>query len=161
MIIFGIWNIFKSVLYATIGRDYFIYSSGIADMIAELDTADIIIAPGMDIEQLYVASIFVLIFAYAIIALLLRLFVFRAAVAETRGKEKSWFYLILAVIMFLYELISFVLSFSSGLDVVIDGDYVVSHIVDLTSILAMLQFIVSAIIARKLRKDMKEQNYAD
>lgn len=135
VIVFGMWNLLKFTIYFFVSSDEF-----------KKETGD---------EKFFIAVI--LLWSMLFISFLLRCFIGFSARAEGKGKRKSVFYLVLAGIIALvyctvipFEVAYFIAEhnhiFTS----------VVTLIIDVTSLVFLIELMVNSIRIRKLRKDVSE-----
>jgi len=139
VIILGGWSLIKTFL------QYFLNNEAYAQLIEGIEITE-------DIRFLRVL-VFVIMFVLMLIDLLIRLFVGLSARSEGFGKKKRCIYIVIACILAVFQIISTIYSFRSisYLDNTI-VDKIVAFLVDLTSLVVIIELIVSAIYVRILRK---------
>ena len=158
VIAFGVWTIIKSAFYLLLQPfdiEIFIPPEQLAEMEAEM-------GPNVDIltSGVIVGAIFFILF----LDLLLRFYIGRSAYADGRArKRKRVIYVIVAIIM--------AVAFANGIWVTVSNlffgepteqsegvEYMrgvfTSVLLDMTSLLALIELIVSAIQVRRLRKEL-------
>ncbi|MBE6045876.1 MAG: hypothetical protein E7221_04150 [Clostridiales bacterium] len=158
VVAFGIWSVVKAVVYF------------IVIPLAKVG-ADLRETGGVDFESIqsfeitdrglgYITAISIVL--VLMIDLLMRFYVGRAAIIEGRGRKKSIFYLILASVMIVFLGISIVrraivwfIPDETGIMKDLMDTAGVSQILDLTSLFALIQVIVSAIMVRRLREQLE------
>ncbi len=137
VIAFGIWSIVKSLIVSLASENGFSESFGISQ---SMDPSE---------RALSITVTIVLI----VIDLGLRVLIGLSARAESKGKKKSAFYLVVAAILILYSLLGIVflaVGLLSGS--VLSG--IVSIVVECTSLFALIEVIVSSVGVRRLRKKL-------
>ena len=158
VIAFGVWTIIKSAFYLLLQPfdiEIFIPPEQLAEMEAEM-------GPNVDIltSGVIVGAIFFILF----LDLLLRFYIGKSAYADGRArKRKRVIYVIVAIIM--------AVAFANGIWVTVSNLFIgepteqsegveymrgvlTSVLLDMTSLLALIELIVSAIQVRRLRKEL-------
>ena len=158
VIAFGVWTIIKSAFYLLLQPfdiEIFIPPEQLAEMEAEM-------GPNVDIltSGVIVGAIFFILF----LDLLLRFYIGRSAYADGRArKRKRVIYVIVAIIM--------AVAFANGIWATVSNLFIgepteqsegveymrgvfTSVLLDMTSLLALIELIVSAIQVRRLRKEL-------
>ena len=135
VIVFGMWNLLKFAIY------FFVSPSEI-----KKETGD---------ENYFIAVI--VLWSMFFVSFLLRCFIGFSARAEGKGKRKSVFYLVLAgIIALVYcTLIAFEAAYFIAEHNHIFTS-VVTLIIDVTSLVFLIELMVNSIKIRKLRKDVSE-----
>ena len=158
VIAFGVWTIIKSAFYLLLQPfdiEIFIPPEQLAEMEAEM-------GPNVDIltSGVIVGAIFFILF----LDLLLRFYIGKSAYADGRArKRKRVIYVIVAIIM--------AVAFANGIWATVSNLFIgepteqsegveymrgvlTSVLLDMTSLLALIELIVSAIQVRRLRKEL-------
>ena len=158
VIAFGVWTIIKSAFYLLLQPfdiEIFIPPEQLAEMEAEM-------GPNVDIltSGVIVGAIFFILF----LDLLLRFYIGKSAYADGRArKRKRVIYVIVAIIM--------AVAFANGIWATVSHLFIgepteqsegveymrgvfTSVLLDMTSLLALIELIVSAIQVRRLRKEL-------
>ena len=135
VIVFGMWNLLKFTIYFFVSSDEF-----------KKETGD---------EKFFIAVI--LLWSMLFISFLLRCVIGFSARAEGKGKRKSVFYLVLAgIIALVYcTLIAFETAYFIAEHNQIFTS-IVTLIIDVTSLVFLIELMVNSIRIRKLRKDVSE-----
>ena len=135
VIAFGLWNLIKFAVYFFVNSD------------------DIKQAAG---EKYFILSV-ILIWTIFFVSFLLRCFIGFSARSEGKGKRKSIFYLICTgIIMLVYfliivfEIFYFIVEFQHLLTMI------VTLIIDITSLVFLIELMINSIRIRKLRKDVSK-----
>ena len=102
-----------------------------------------------------VLDIFVLaiVLIFMVLDLILRLYVGLSAGAESRGKNKGAAYIVIAIILTLLSMTGIAGIFLRKMNV---PDMIVSLFIEMTSLYAFIELIVSAIILKRYRKILKK-----
>lgn len=140
IIAFGLWSVLKTYLYTWV--DPIIRE---ADVTAENRTAAAIVA--------YIMITMVLAVDFG-----LRLYVGMSARAEGMGKKKGRGYIIVAALMLLISVLLWFLSLGyiqSRAENESLMDYIISMVVDLTSIAILARLVYNAVKVRQLRRDLE------
>ena len=140
IIAFGLWSVLKTYLYTWV--DPII---GEADVTAENRTAAVIVA--------YIMITMVLAVDFG-----LRLYVGMSARAEGMGKKKGRGYIIVAALMLLISVLLWFLSLGyiqSRAENDSLMDYIISMVVDLTSIAILARLVYNAVKVRQLRRELE------
>lgn len=140
IIAFGLWSVLKTYLYTWV--DPIIRE---ADVTAENRTAAAIVA--------YIMITMVLAVDFG-----LRLYVGMSARAEGMGKKKGRGYIIVAALMLLISVLLWFLSLGyiqSRAENDSLMDYIVSMVVDLTSIAILARLVYNAVKVRQLRRELE------
>ena len=140
IIAFGLWSVLKTYLYTWV--DPIIRE---ADVTAENRTAAVIVA--------YIMITMVLAVDFG-----LRLYVGMSARAEGMGKKKGRGYIIVAALMLLISVLLWFLSLGyiqSRAENDSLMDYIVSMVVDLTSIAILARLVYNAVKVRQLRRQLE------
>ena len=139
VIVFGIWNIAKMVIYSISTPD------GLSKLLGVSGNG-----PAENAARAILLGILIFI---ALIDIGLRLLVGLSARAESKGKKKSIGYLIVAIFLALGSVISIFMTFGSFFANSV-FDTVISILVELTSLLVLCDVIVSSFGIRSLKKKM-------
>ena len=158
VIAFAVWSIIRAALFFLTQRFDLIKSFGVEEELKAMSEG----APaGVDPHFVLNGILLGFLFFYMLIIVLIWLYIGRSAVLEGRGlKKKSILYLVLAVIMILILAGSLIPDSVLGLegDVTNVSDPIntalTTRLLDLTSILALLEMVISAIQVRKIRKEL-------
>ena len=140
IIAFGLWSVLKTYLYTWV--DPIIRE---ADVTAENRTAAAIVA--------YIMITMVLAVDFG-----LRLYVGMSARAEGMGKKKGRGYIIVAALMLLISVLLWFLSLGyiqSRAENDSLMDYIISMVVDLTSIAILARLVYNAVKVRHLRRELE------
>ena len=140
IIAFGLWSVLKTYLYTWV--DPIIRE---ADVTAENRTAAAIVA--------YIMITMVLAVDFG-----LRLYVGMSARAEGMGKKKGRGYIIVAALMLLISVLLWFLSLGyiqSRAENESLMDYIISMVVDLTSIAILARLVYNAVKVRQLRRELE------
>ena len=140
IIAFGLWSVLKTYLYTWV--DPIIRE---ADVTAENRTAAAIVA--------YIMITMVLAVDFG-----LRLYVGMSARAEGMGKKKGRGYIVVAALMLLISVLLWFLSLGyiqSRAENDSLMDYIVSMVVDLTSIAILARLVYNAVKVRQLRRELE------
>lgn len=135
VIVFGMWNLLKFTIYFFVSSDEF-----------KKETGD---------EKFFIAVI--LLWSMLFISFLLRCFIGFSARAEGKGKRKSVFYLVLAGIIALVYCA--LIAFETAYFIAEHNNIftsIVTLIIDVTSLVFLIELMVNSIRIRKLRKDVSE-----
>ncbi len=155
VIAFGVWSVIKAVIVVisnSLGIFGEFYSEKDMMQLNELGIT----------EQGASLLVAVIVFLLLIIDLLMRLYIGLRAVAEARRLRKTRSaYIVLAVIMGLFLLIGLILrpfQYAQGTyeDDILDSAFA-SGIADMTSLLAITELVISAVMVRRLRKKAGRQ----
>lgn len=142
VIAFGVWTVVKFFLYLAV---------------TPIDLSSIDIDPELERPALALAYALVVL----LIALLqsLRLYVAFCARAEGQGKVKSRTYIVLTALMLAVNALGFLLLLANFWDGKLAMqsklDYIVSTVVDFTSLLTLADLLFTALRVRKLRKALE------
>lgn len=140
VIIFGLWSCVKAVL----------------GMIFKTD--DIVEAFGGDVfVRFLVIFIYIVIGIFLLIDLGLRVFIGLSARREGLGKKKSFVYVIFAILLTIassYSTVDTIISEFQSTETLLE--MLVTVFVEITSLIVMIEMIVSAFVVKKLRKELKE-----
>ena len=140
IIAFGLWSVLKTYLYTWV--DPIIRE---ADVTAENRTAAVIVA--------YIMITMVLAVDFG-----LRLYVGMSARAEGMGKKKGRGYIVVAALMLLISVLLWFLSLGyiqSRAENDSLMDYIISMVVDLTSIAILARLVYNAVKVRQLRRELE------
>lgn len=140
IIAFGLWSVLKTYLYTWV--DPIIRE---ADVTAENRTAAAIVA--------YIMITMVLAVDFG-----LRLYVGMSARAEGMGKKKGRGYIVVAALMLLISVLLWFLSLGyiqSRAENESLMDYIISMVVDLTSIAILARLVYNAVKVRQLRRELE------
>ena len=140
IIAFGLWSVLKTYLYTWV--DPIIRE---ADVTAENRTAAVIVA--------YIMITMVLAVDFG-----LRLYVGMSARAEGMGKKKGRGYIVVAALMLLISVLLWFLSLGyiqSRAENDSLMDYIISMVVDLTSIAILARLVYNAVKVRQLRRQLE------
>ena len=157
MITFGLWSVIKAASFFITQPVDLIKALGIEEDVTA--TATEFAKDNVNVDVRFVVSgvILAMIFSYMILAVLLRCYIGRSAITESRGlKKKTVIYIILAVLMSI-SLIMALSNVSLG-EPAADGNVLdaalTSRLLDLTSLIALVDLIISAVRVRRLRKKL-------
>ena len=154
VIAFGLWSIIKAAIYFILIPMEQLSKAKASDDLAELQALGL---TDRGIGYLIAVSIlFALIVDFA-----LRLYIGRSAVYDGRRlKKKRFTYVVLAILVaasLASSLLQRCIALGSG-DAAVWADAMssanVSIVVDMTSLLALIEMIIAAIMVRRLRKEM-------
>ena len=106
-------------------------------------------------ETLYRVIFFAILGGLLLIDVLLRLYVGLSARAEGFGKKKGYAYIVLAILLAIFSLISVVMLFMDMKETSI-SELVVSVIFEATSLIATIELLVAAFTVKKLKKELGE-----
>ena len=154
VIAFGIWSIIKAVLYLILIP---------VDQLKELQTTDEVSAMrDIGLTDRQTAYIFAAVILFILVVdFMLRLYIGRSAFADGRRiRKKRLTYVVWAMIVsagLIATTVSRIVKLGAGeenvwRDVTAAGN--VSIIVDITSLLALIEMIIAAFMVRKLRKEL-------
>lgn len=153
VIAFGLWSIVKAVIYVILSP-----VSQFSQVFTEEDMAQLNIA-NVGEREADIALIVLILFGM-VLDVLLRIYVGRRAISEGRFNRKRRFvYVVLAFFIavgMLMQLVRrLVFLFGPGSDPMpaVIRAMSVSWIVDVTSLLALIELIIAAIMVRRLRKE--------
>lgn len=157
VITFGLWSVIKAALFFITQPVDLIKALGIEEEVTA--TATEFAKNNVNVEVRFVVSgvILAMIFSYMILAVLLRCYIGRSAITESRGlKKKTVIYIILAVLMSISLIMALSNVFLGEPDA--DGNVLdaalTSRLLDLTSLIALVDLIISAVRVRRLRKKL-------
>ena len=139
VIAFGLWSTAKSVLYSMLQWD------------------SIVEKTMMDAEHARTFAVVAYIVVMAIILgfeIMIRLYIGRSAVSESRGKRKNSAYIVLALTLSTLSLTFLIIAALISEGAASPVDYAKSIVVEATSVFTSLELCTSAIRIRKLRKQM-------
>lgn len=154
IIAFGMWSIIKAALFFII-RPYDLEAMIGPDQFQAFTDAGITGDAAMG--AVFMGGIFLAL----VFDLILRLYIGRSAITEARGKKnKTIFYVVLAILMAGTIVLNLIYGFS-GLDQPqddaamrsVDSVYA-SRVLDLTSLIALVEMINASIRVRKLRREL-------
>ena len=152
IILFGTWSVVKAAIFflaTPLGSlpDYFT-----DDLQASLEDAQV-----PDVVVIYFVVAFILLFL--LLGLMLRLFIGRAAIQEGRRiRRRRPVYIVLAIVVGIGLVSSTIIRFLPGqksgmMWEGVAGSPAVSVFVDATSLLCVVELVVSAIMVRRLRRE--------
>lgn len=138
VILFGVWNIVKSILY-------FMFDNPVKDMLMGY-------FEGGEIGTI----VFIFTISIILFDMILRLIVGLSAYAEARGKKKGKGYIVVGSLMLVFQLIILILSLGlfdskQGAETIIDE--AVTFIVDATAAYALFDTVYSSIKLKMIRKN--------
>ncbi len=139
---FAIWSIIKIVLYVA-------FSPAMSAVEADLTELQ-------GIDEGTVLTILIVIIAVSLVDVGIRIYVGLSARGESKGKKKTILYLILAIIIAIYSVLNIVSFFQPGYMESV-ADLIITLVVELTSLFAVIELIVSGIKVRSLRKKIAEE----
>lgn len=138
VIAFGLWSILKAVFYVFLKPEYF------DDMFEWAELAEF--------GELGRKVAYFIIFFALVVDTLLRLFVGRRAIKESKGKKVSAFYLLVTAVLMAFSAGSLVTLFSPDNYSFSITDTIVSGVVELTALFIFCDLFYSSVTVRKLRK---------
>ena len=117
-------------------------------------------------DRLLIFTLLAIITVYVIIELGVRLYIGKSAIAESRGKKKSAMYIVLTFILILFALVSVMFDCAGifkeltgaeiGTENTTQADMVTALVIDLTSLIMMIEMVVCAFRVRKYKKQQSE-----
>ena len=117
-------------------------------------------------DRLLLFTLLAIITIYVAIELGVRMYIGKSAIAESRGKKKSVMYIVLTFILILLALISVmfdgagliqkVIGTESGVENTTQTDMLTAFIIDLTSLIMMIEMVVCAFRVRKHKKQQRQ-----
>ncbi|ETP73299.1 hypothetical protein UYO_0765 [Lachnospiraceae bacterium JC7] len=136
----GMWSFLKINLYFLLGRDALL--------------SDILPDESLD-ESTFLLILYIFSMIIASIELFFRIRVGRGAIAEARDKEKPKRYIGMAMTLIILYMLSVILTFF-GLDIYKDNfwDQIASMIVDITSLVMLIELVSSANILRRIKQQI-------
>ena len=138
VIAFGIWSVIKGVLGAALNTEN----------MTELSRQG---TPAL-------AAFWVMLGIALLIDLLLRMYVGRSAIREGKGEKKRWGYIVFALLMALTSTaltaVSVYFVARNGTESVVQ--LAATMIVELTSVITLLELVFSAVKVRRLSRELKE-----
>lgn len=154
VVAFGLWEIVKVAIMVTLQPEYF-------DFIMEPLKED----PAIKELVPYAATLSVILIAiFYGIYIGLRLFIFRRANAVGRRKSDKTGFVVWAILCSISTLVSFMMNVSDmiavmmgAVEVDIYDEGIITILLDLTSLLVMLDLVISGISVRVLRKKIKQE----
>lgn len=147
IILFSVWTVVK-----TLGVLFLLKNESVAVVKKALDETGIILS-----DQQVFFIVLVIILVIMLLFLAVRTFIGLSAISEGRGFRRRKGYLILAVIMIIINIAAAVINFFSARS----QEYPVAfgnnlslpaHIIELTSIIMLVELVFSAIRIRRVRK---------
>ena len=150
-ILFSIWTVVK-----TLGSLILLKDEAIAAVRKTADENGIIIS---DQKLFYIVLAFTLIIMLLFLAV--RTHIGLAAISEGRGLRRRMGYLILAVIMIIFNITVVIINFVSvksqdPLVVFSEDTSLSAHIIELTSLIMLVELVFSAIRIRRVRKRVSQ-----
>lgn len=139
VIAFGLWSLLKMIVFAIATPGGFSEVIGIGTV--ETDGE-------LGLSVYVIAAVIALLVDFAV-----RFLIGFSARAESKGKKKSIFYLLAAGFLVLLSVMSIITTFTTLFVSSLLGG-VVAIIVELTSLFAYLEVIISSVKCRKLRKKL-------
>lgn len=140
VVLFGAWSIVKTLMYFTMAPVF-------AQALMEFSMDD-------GVTEALVLKIFWFLIGFVlVIELSVRAYIGLSAVAEGKGKKKGYVYVLLAVWLWIQQLVFLVQGLATA-QYVTDSllDTAVTLIVDLTSMYTMMEMIVSSVRVKWHRK---------
>lgn len=152
VVTFGLWSIVKAVLYFIMVSPEGLVKNIKSDELAQLQFGDL---SENTVGYLLIAVILFLL----VLDLLLRLYIGRSAVADGRHLRKKRITYVVMAFLVAAGLVSSLVTrfFRTEQDTIWVDSFEtasVSTIVDLTSLLALIEMIIAAIMVRRLRKEL-------
>ena len=148
VMLFTLWTVLKAVLTAFLIDD----STGLN---AEEEEALFMLLEETGMLQILI-TIFIIAAVIGLLVILMRIYIWRCANAEGKGKKKGYFYVVLAMVLAVINALSIIgvwFGFSDeGLLSVI-----VSVLFDAASLFSLLELIFSSIKVKKLRKVLQAE----
>ena len=139
VIAFGLWSTAKSVLYSMLQWN----------SITEEMTMD------AEYSRAFAVIAYIIVMAIILgIDIMIRLYIGRSAVSESRGKKKSSAYIVLALTLSALSLTLLIIATLISDKAASPVDYAKSIVVEATSVFTSLELCTSAIRIRKLRKQI-------
>lgn len=153
VVLFGLWNIARLFISYFFAGDMLIrmLKDGIDDTSA-LDSID---------DSVLKLSILIMIFVVFFVDLLIRIYVGKRAIARGKGQKSNNAYVVIAFILFaisLYGDLSGLMNISGHTE---KADYIISTIVDLTSVYAWGDVVYSSIRLRILENKLSSGKVAE
>ena len=151
VIVFGIWSVVKALLQGTAS-----FSKMLEE--AQLEYAGLEGSGLTDLSWVVAALASAVVLLVLLLDLTIRVFVGLSARAEGRGKKQGRAYLVLSVLLLVLSgiyIFSYVFMLFSGSDQVMDADAAI--LVELTSLVTLLQMILSAVRVRRARRAEQER----
>ena len=140
VIAFGIWSVVKGIILMLLGEA----PVDIRVLMREVD------APVWAFVLVVVLFLIVLN-----VDLYLRIYVGLSARSEAAGKKKGAAYLVVACIVLTLSILSIIALFRSAYTDT-SGDKVVTFVIEVTSLIALLNMIVASVRVKKIRKALGE-----
>lgn len=150
VIAFSVWSIIRAFLNVFLRPE--MTETVTADNAALVNSAEIQAA-----ETNFLVILFILLFGIIIAEVGLRLFVGLKARAEGKGKKRSIAYIIVAGVLIPYHLFGVIYNFTS-LDYMAGGvfDTIVTMVLDISSLISLIELFIAAIMLHRLRKQGAE-----
>jgi len=150
--LFGVWLVAKSILGA------FLLSEDSGTTAADVETNEF----ALKLEQesnlvILLLIVLLLLFAFLVLGVFLRIYIGRSADADAKGrKKKGWAYIVWAIILAALDTFGVVNTWRavSRLNLL---STIVSSVLDLASLGALIDLIISAINVKRLRKALAVQ----
>ena len=146
IIAFGAWDVvkaFATTVYGTTAPQ----DSAAQEELARLESID---------SRIVVIGI-VLLGVVFLSGLALRVYVGLSAWAEARGKRKGWGYVVAAGLMAATNALLLLIGLSQATDVMSLSDAIASGLIDLTSLLALVDLVHSALVVKRLDRQQIRQ----
>lgn len=150
-ILFSVWTVVK-----TLGSFFLLKDESVAVVKKAAGESGVALS---DQQVFYVVLVVMVLFL--ILFLAARTFVGMSAISEGRGLRRRYGYLILASIMIILNIASFVTSFFStrsqeSISVFTNDTSLSALIIELTSMIMLVELVYSAIRIRKVRKRVRQ-----
>ena len=151
IIFFGVWTVVKML-----GSFFILKEETVA---ALRKTSRVGVDELSDDALFYISLVAVMIIMLVILAI--RAYVGMSAISEGRGNKRHGPYLLLAVIMIISGVISFIANFSRTAPETSMGAFsadttISGIIIELTSVIMLTEMVVSAVRIRKLKRSVKK-----
>ena len=140
VIAFGAWSVLRSIVY---------FATGVREIQSSF--------PQRFANDMTIATLYVLLFAFLTFDLSLRVYVGLCARSEGRGKSAGIAYLVVACILissYLYSVPQDIIVFTRGNDSLLN--LFASLFIDLTSLLTLILLLYSAVRSRRIAKTLSE-----
>lgn len=155
VILFGLWSVLKVAMHYTLDNSEFMKTVHSLHENMNADTAAVIS------EKLIIILICLMAFFFITLIIGLRLFIGMSAIREGQGrlKGKGFLYLVISLVMLLmnvssiYETIIHITDFSGSYNSIFDK--ISALVIDFTSMIALLELIISSIQVKIVRNKLK------
>ena len=153
VMVFGLWSVIKACILLLFHLDPEVnrtVDEAIADLKAKI--------PSQREQMIGIIAVAVIVLILFAVVLLIRYYVYANAKRESAGGKRKNFYLVVASVMMLTSILTFVmipLKVYKGETELYDA--AVSMVIEATSFVTLAELIYSAIMIRKLEKQQYEQ----